>query len=85
MKIISTLILLTIFFTSCALLAKPLLPLKSRTLWIDPDKAVFFSTYKKCSGRFFKKCRIVRIEYDFNDEKMRNKLRDIGFKLKVTR
>ena len=66
-------------------MAKPLLPLKNRTLHIDVVKGVFYSTYKKCTGRYFKKCSLERIEYDFADEAVRMRLKFMGFKLKVLR
>jgi len=85
MKKILILTLLTTFLSSCASLAKPLLPLKSRTLYIDTEKAILYSTYKTCKGFIFKKCKLNRIEYDFSKKDVRVKLKATGFKLKVTR
>ena len=85
MKNTLILIALTTYLSSCSSLAKPLLPLKSRSLYIDSDKAVFYSTYTKCTGRVFKKCKLKRIEYDFTNKVQRLELKHSGFKLKVVK
>jgi hypothetical protein len=86
MKRILILITLTIFLTSCALLAKQLLPLKLSRLHIDVETSEFYRTYEKCTGRFFKKCRLERISYDYcGSKQQRKEFKDIGMKLKVTR
>jgi len=73
--------------SSCASLATPLLPLPKRSLYIDADKGVFYSTYTVCKSKYvvFKTCKLERIEYDFGDLETRKKLKNIGFKLKVVR
>ena len=49
------------------------------------DKPGFFYQYTVCDDRFFFKdvCKLEREEYDINDDKVRIKLKEIGFKLKV--
>ena len=85
MKIRLILIIWILSVSSCASSARLLLPLESRKLHIDIEKAVFYSTYTKCTGRFFKKCKLERIEYDYNDKAVRMKLKFVGFKLQVSR
>ena len=77
----------TTFLLNCSSSAKPLLALKNRSLHIDVDKAVFYSTYNKCKSRYvvFSKCTLERIEYDFTDKSVRSNLKAMGFKLKVSR
>jgi hypothetical protein len=58
--------------------------LKNRALRIDTEASGFIYQYEVCSGFIFKKCRIVTERYDFTNEETRVKLKDMGFKLKVT-
>lgn len=80
-------LLWTISLTSCASSLTQLPALKNRSLRIDVEKAQFLYQYQKCKRRalVFKKCWIETEYYDFNDKSMRQKLKDLGFKLKVTK
>jgi hypothetical protein len=47
---------------------------------------MFKYQYEKCTGKlFWKKCKIETEYYDYSDRKIREKLKHMGFKLKVTK
>ena len=75
----------TTLLLSCASLAKPLIPrLEQRTLRIS--KKIPGMEYKYCVKYKFlsSKCKEWKIDYyDLTDEKIKNKLINMGFVLKV--
>ena len=87
MKVIKTAptwLVLIILISSCALLAKPLVPnLENRTLWIDESRTGFYYDY--CIDRsIFGKCKEWKTDfYDFTIKEQRLKLKNMGFKLRV--
>ena len=86
MKKIVIMLLWTISLTSCAssLMQSP--TLENRSLRIDIEKIGFKYQHKECSGKlWWRKCWIVTDHYDFSDKKVREKLKLMGFKLKVTK
>ena len=79
-------LLWTTSLTSCASSLTQLPPLEKRALRIDKDKPRFLYQYEKCERKFiFKKCKMVTDYWDFTDPKIREKLKIMGFKLKVVR
>lgn len=85
LKIYVTMLLLTISTTGCASSLKQLPSLENRTLRIDPNNAGFLYQYEKCDGKIwpFKKCKLDVLRYDFTKKATREKLKNMGFKLKV--
>ena len=72
--------------TSCASSLKQLPSLKNRALRIDTEQARFFYQWEVCTGKLlWKKCRMKQEYYDFTDPAVRKQLKDMGFKLKITR
>lgn len=89
MKIISRIMLLWIIaLPSCASSLTQLPSLVNRSLRIDVDGPEgFHYQHETCTGYlFWKKCKIVNTKTDFcGSREVRQQLKDIGFKLKVTR
>ena len=77
------LLLLSLLSLSCA--SKTVIPnLEYRTLYIDPDKPGLFYNYCVKRAWLGDRCKKwQRDEYDLTDKKMREKLINMGFKLKV--
>jgi len=47
---------------------------------------MFKYQYETCTGKlFWKKCKIETEYYDYTDKAVREKLKHMGFKLKVTK
>lgn len=86
MKMIAIMLLWTTSLTSCASSLTQLPSLKNRALRIDTEKIGFKYQHQVCKGKLlWKKCYIETEYYDFSDPQVRQKLKDMGFKLKVTR
>ena len=86
LKINVIMLLWIIPLTGCASSLKQLPSLKNRALRIDDESPQFKYQYEKCKGKlFWKKCWIETEYYDFTKKEVRNKLKNMGFKLKVTK
>lgn len=84
-KIAITLLWIT-SFQSCASSLKQLPRLENRALRIDSEKPGFKYQYQKCTGKLlWRKCHIETEYFDFTKKEIRNKLKNMGFKLKVTK
>jgi len=73
--------------TGCASSLRQAPPLEKRALRIDVDQARFKYQVEKCKkfAGISYKCRVEVEYYDFNKKETRQRLKDMGFKLKVVK